>query len=220
MKKSLLEELTRLGELQEESENEYKQECIQFWESLSDDEKLKVFYVVTSKLTQGELLENRTYRYILYDIFKFGMESYHVGVMSGFMALHNSIHKNTPKEVFEPKKDKFQYRVNDWLIDCFGEDIAKNKKIRSHRFIEESLELVQSCGCDKQDVLRIVDYVYGRDTGVVDQEVGGVAVTLGALCMAQGIDLETCAETELQRVKNNIDHIRQKSKMKPDFSSK
>lgn len=121
------------------------------------------------------------------------------------------------EERIENENEMFQSRVDNWLIECFGESIARDKRIRNHRFLEESLELVQACGCTKEDALRLVDYVYGRDIGEIEQEVGGVATTLAALCIAQGVDLNLCAETELLRVKNNIEKIREKSKLKPKF---
>lgn len=218
MREELKEQLLQIGELLDETQEVYKQKCIEFWNSLSPDDQLMAFYIVTSKLTQGELKDQGTYRYILYDVFNFGMESYHVGMMSGFMELHNNIDPNSNKETKSDKKDKFQYRVDEWLMDCFGYNIARDKRIRNHRFLEESLELVQACGCTKEDALRLVDYVYNRDIGEIDQEVGGVATTLAALCLAQDVDLDACAETELVRVKNNIEKIREKSKKKPDFS--
>lgn len=118
----------------------------------------------------------------------------------------------------DPDTDKFQYRVDKWLITCFGENIARDKRIRNHRFLEEALELVQACGCSKEDALRLVDYVYDRDIGEIPQEVGGVVTTLAALCLAQEVDLDSCAEIELARVNNNVEKIREKSKQKPDFS--
>jgi hypothetical protein len=44
------------------------------------------------------------------------------------------------------KAFQFQSRVNDWMKACFTPEIIADKLERSDRFIEESLELVQSCG--------------------------------------------------------------------------
>lgn len=61
------------------------------WNILSDDEKLLIFCAVIRRLHLGELIENRSYRGILYDIFKFDTKSYSIAQDAGFLALHNSI---------------------------------------------------------------------------------------------------------------------------------
>lgn len=109
----------------------------------------------------------------------------------------------------------YQERVIRWMQDTFGPAIAADKAERNFRFVEEALELAQACGCDREDVLKLVDYVYGRPVGEKGQEVGGVAVTLAALCTATGLDMEEAAEAELQRCWKNQDRIRAKHAAKP-----
>lgn len=94
----------------------------------------------------------------------------------------------------------FQDRVRRWVITCFGQTIADDRTERGFRFLEEALELVQANGCTRAQALVLVDYVYGRDVGAIDQEAGGVAVTLAALCSAAGINCAVAAERELRRV--------------------
>ncbi len=101
------------------------------------------------------------------------------------------------------------------MLTCFGETISADKAERNHRFIEEALELVQSLGCTKADVLMLVDYVYGRPLGAPPQEVGGVMVTLAALCLANELSMEGCGEEELERVWGLVEKIRQKQLTKP-----
>lgn len=116
------------------------------------------------------------------------------------------------------KQKSFLIRVGEWLLACFGEKIADDKTERLHRFTEESLEAVQSLGCTKEEVLKLVDYVFNRPIGEPSQEVGGVLVTLAALCRANNIDMDLAGETELKRVWQNIDKIREKQANKPQFS--
>ena len=113
---------------------------------------------------------------------------------------------------------EFQNNVKDWAIECFGEYIAMNKPERCHRFLEESLELVQAAGISKQECLLLLDYVYSRPVGELPQEIGGTIVTLAALCTAYGYNLEELAGTELQSIRDKILKIREKRKNKPDFS--
>ena len=76
----------------------------------------------------------------------------------------------------------FQSRVAPWLGVCFTPEIAVSPTERNHRFLEEALELVQSTGCTRSEAHQLVDYVFGRVVGEPRQEVGGVQVTLAALC--------------------------------------
>lgn len=113
---------------------------------------------------------------------------------------------------------EYQKRVDLWMQQCFGPEISSDKVERNHRFLEEGLELVQACGCTKEEALMLVDYVFSRPVGEVKQEVGGVKVTLAALCNALGISETECAEAELSSIWNRIEKIREKQKTKPKNS--
>ena len=113
------------------------------------------------------------------------------------------------------RRGSFQERVQPWMLKCFGSAIAADTTERNHRFLEEALELVQACGCTRSEALQLVDYVYGRAIGEKSQEVGGVMVTLAALCLAQEIDMHDAGETELSRIWLKIAEIREKQAKKP-----
>lgn len=112
----------------------------------------------------------------------------------------------------------FQARTAVWMRACFGAEISLDRTERSHRFIEEALELVQAAGCTSSEAHQLVDYVFGRPVGELPQEVGGVMVTLAALCQAHDVDMHAAGETELGRVWTKIDVIRAKHAMKPKHS--
>jgi hypothetical protein len=112
----------------------------------------------------------------------------------------------------------FQERVDHWMHACFGSDISYNARERNHRFLEESLELVQACGCTASEAHQLVDYVFSRPTGEKIQETGGVMVTLSALCSAQYVDMQMAGEIELKRVWTKIEQIRAKQAAKPKHS--
>lgn len=114
--------------------------------------------------------------------------------------------------------DSLQNRVRPWLLQCFGQTIAADKTERNHRFLEESLELVQACGCTKDEAHQLVEYVYGRPVGEPSQEVGGVMVTLAALCLANALDMHEAGETELARIWTKVAQIRAKQAAKPKHS--
>lgn len=113
-----------------------------------------------------------------------------------------------------------QRRAGTWAQDCFGVTVARDPVIRNHRFMEEAVELVQSLGCTRNEVLNIVDYVYGRDVGDPKQEVGGVAITLATLCAAHGMNVIRLAELEMQRIESPEVRaaIGKKSSNKPTFT--
>lgn len=117
-------------------------------------------------------------------------------------------------------KKRFQDRVREWVDHCFGTKIADNKNERNERFLEESLELVQSAGMTEDQVKRLVTYVFSRPPGELKQEVGGVAVTFDALCSAHRLDRERCAEIELERIHGLSDEIREKQRSKPSLGKK
>ncbi len=112
----------------------------------------------------------------------------------------------------------YQARVADWVVACFGPDVALDRVERNHRFLEESLELVQALGCTREDAHALVEYTFGRPPGDVIQEVGGVLVTLAALCTAAGVEMVGAGEVELDRVLGLVDKIRAKQAAKPHGS--
>jgi len=112
----------------------------------------------------------------------------------------------------------FQEEVSGWMKECFGVKIMADKEERNYRFIEEALELVQACGMNKEYAHELIEYVYGRPIGEQDQEVGGVMVTLAALCSANGLDMEWAGERELRRVWTKVREIREKQVKKPHQS--
>jgi hypothetical protein len=126
---------------------------------------------------------------------------------------------DTPRPA--PSAGDFQSRVQPWMLACFNAEIAADRLERADRFIEEALELVQSGGYSKDRAHALVEYVYGRPQGDINQEVGGVMVTLAAYCLAFGVDMHTEAERELARINHPeiIEKIRAKQAAKPKGSA-
>lgn len=112
----------------------------------------------------------------------------------------------------------FQQRVDDWMLTCFGPEIAADREERNHRLLEEALELVQANRCTASEAHQLVDYVFARPAGDPRQEAGGVMVTLAALCLASGLDMHEAGEAELLRVWEKMDAIRAKQAAKPKHS--
>lgn len=119
-----------------------------------------------------------------------------------------------------PVAGDFQARVQPWMMACFGREISADRQERNHRFIEEALELIQACGASASEAHQLVDYVFSRPIGEPVQEVGGVMVTLAALCLANGLDMHEAGELELARISEPVirEKIRAKQAAKPKHS--
>lgn len=87
----VFDELAKFTKEQEEFEKLYDEKSQDLWNSFSEEEQLKLFYWVVKNITEGELVDKGTYRWILYDKFGFSEKSYGIGINCGFMRLHNAI---------------------------------------------------------------------------------------------------------------------------------
>ncbi|MFM0432297.1 hypothetical protein PQQ75_25025 [Paraburkholderia aspalathi] len=114
----------------------------------------------------------------------------------------------------------FQQRVQPWMLECFGAEIAADEIERNHRFFEEASELVQAGGMTRSEAHQLVDYTWSRPVGEKNQEAGGVMVTFAAWCLAHGIDMHAAGETELARISvpETVAKIRAKQAAKPKHS--
>jgi hypothetical protein len=99
--------------------------------------------------------------------------------------------------------DRFtrQIFVRQWVVNTFGVN-AMGIEERILRFFEEATELAQACGLTKAAALRILNHVYSRPVGETPQEVGGVGVTLLALCAALDLGADELEELEVSRIKD------------------
>lgn len=127
----------------------------------------------------------------------------------------NNRYQQEARDARAALKGGYQDRVHSFMLACFGEAIAADGVERNHRFLEESLELVQALGCTASEAHQLVDYVFGRPVGEPHQETGGALVTLAALCNAHKIDMVIAGETELTRCWSKINKIRAKQAAKP-----
>lgn len=75
----------------QEARDQYDKDAEAYWEALSYEDKLMAFYIVTKRIHKGDIVDNGSYRYVLYDVFGFDMDSYVVGMDSGYFDIHNSI---------------------------------------------------------------------------------------------------------------------------------
>ncbi len=96
-------------------------------------------------------------------------------------------------------RDKRQATVRDWISHVFGIRTL-NLRFRAVGVLEEALELAQACGYPKEKIAGLVEKVYANPPGEVGQEVGGVSISVLALCDTAGISADHCETVEIDRV--------------------
>lgn len=110
-------EMEEMRRVYKEARDIYDNECEAWWKDLSYEDKLKAFYVVTKRIHQGDVVDRGSFRYVLYDVFNFDMDSYLVGMDSGYMEIHNAI-----AEGVEVQDGKRKARDKDSEADASGRD--------------------------------------------------------------------------------------------------
>lgn len=95
-----------------------------------------------------------------------------------------------------------QERLNTWATRVFGLDHVQDPVVRGKRLVEEAVEFAQSVGVPEWAVSQIIGHVYSRPAGDHNQELGGVALTFFAACTSLGLNADTVALQELERVES------------------
>lgn len=86
-----LQELSDLGQEQEAAKARFESKVDSWWDNLTEQEREWAFYSVVKRIYEGDVVEQGTYRYVLYDKFKFGPGMYTQGLDCGYMYLHNAL---------------------------------------------------------------------------------------------------------------------------------
>ena len=92
MNESIMQQLSEQSEQYAEIMKKTEDDQEEFWNSLSKEDQLKVFCAISRRICKGELEVRGTYRYVLYNIFRFGPGAYAPAQHAGYLAIHNAIH--------------------------------------------------------------------------------------------------------------------------------
>lgn len=87
-----MDDLEEIGNMFRDTMDKIKEDSESYWNSLSHDEQLKVFCAVSRRIFDGEIKQRGSYRYVLYNIFKFEPEAYVQAQDAGYLAIHNAIY--------------------------------------------------------------------------------------------------------------------------------
>jgi hypothetical protein len=86
-----LDKMSALGEQQELYRLKHEAEIEVWWKALSQEDRERAFYAVVSRIFKAEIVEKRSYRGVLYDVFGFDADMYATGMECGYMTIHNSL---------------------------------------------------------------------------------------------------------------------------------
>jgi len=75
-----------------EAMKELEDKSEQYWNSLTKEQQLDAFCAISRRIYRGEIEQQGSYRYVLYDVFGFGTEAYAQAQLAGYLAIHNSIY--------------------------------------------------------------------------------------------------------------------------------
>jgi hypothetical protein len=103
--------------LEEEAREQYTQKAKEYFQSLEMDNRLLIFFHITTIIFENYFKDNGSYRGLLYDKFGFGPEAYSLGCDSGMFTLHNAI--STPDQL----EERFQNLIKFLKLDLPKEQI-------------------------------------------------------------------------------------------------
>lgn len=92
-------------------------EDAEWWEGLSEEDRLRAFRCVCSRIYDGDVRKRGSYRYVLYETFGFGPEAYSDGMDCGYMSIHNLIWQGIETENAKGRRDDDDDEQMDSNID-------------------------------------------------------------------------------------------------------
>ena len=108
-----------LSELFNNAMNEIEQQHEEYWNSLTKEQQLAAFCAVSRRIHQGELVDQGSYRHVLYSVFGWGPEAYAPAQLAGYLEIHNSIyapdHDRRLLEEFCKRFDIQPSLVREWF---------------------------------------------------------------------------------------------------------
>ena len=123
-RKAALDEISAIGQELDTELDAERSRMNMWWDSLSLDDKYKSFYSVVQRIVQGDVVENRSYRGVLYETFGFPSDSYGLGMSCGFMTLHNSIVPHTEQSILRAERREAIALIKKYR-DVIGDDADK-----------------------------------------------------------------------------------------------
>ena len=90
-RRKALDALHEFGNMFQDAMAQIEKEEEAWWSSLTEDQQISALCCVSRRIHKGDIEDNGSYRYVLYDVFGFGPEAYARAQMAGYLAIHNAI---------------------------------------------------------------------------------------------------------------------------------
>ena len=113
VKNSFLKSMDEFSKAMQEGAEQWEGECDEYWNKLPYEQKLKAFHSVCKRIYEGDVKKEGSFRYVLYDVFGFGPDSYIVGMECNYMELHNYIQDGVASHRNYVEKDKNEHLPKD-----------------------------------------------------------------------------------------------------------
>lgn len=117
-----LEEISKIfNEAIEENKKRYNEK----WKALSDEDQLDYFCAIVERIHEGDIVQKRSYRGVLYDVFGWGPEAYMAAQCAGYLDIHNMIYdgneiaeilkKFAINHLSQEDNEELQKKINDFF---------------------------------------------------------------------------------------------------------
>lgn len=94
--------LEEISEVFNKAIEENKKRYNDKWNALSSDEQIDFFCAVVERIHEGDVVQKRSYRGVLYDVFGWGPEAYMAAQCAGYLDIHNMIYdSNEMKDILK-----------------------------------------------------------------------------------------------------------------------
>jgi len=113
------------------------------------------------------------------------------------------------------QRDQRQADVFAWAKAAFTAQEATSLPQRGLRLLEEAIEAFQATGGNPGLAHRLVDHVFARPSGELQQELGGVGVCVLALAAAASLSADDAERLEVERVLGKpLEHFQRRNAQK------
>jgi len=126
-REAALQTLSDIGQEFQKAYAKREAENDAWWEGLTEQEREDAFYAVCKRIHKGDLKENGSYRYVLYDTFGFDHGMYVDGMNCGYMAIHNAIFDG---EELQRMKSVTRFEVIDETGRAYVKYLDNNEGIK------------------------------------------------------------------------------------------
>jgi hypothetical protein len=127
------------------------------------------------------------------------------------MQLKRELRLLRTKASAQEEREQRQQQAGDRVREVWGAACLASPHERVMRLQEEVLKLAQAMNVPFHDLFKLFEVVSHRPSGEIEQELGGVCVTLLSLAQSLGFSLEEIERIELDRfLAADIEKMRRK----------